>query len=273
VSKEGDNTILNIEIEHNNPSSSHYVNIIDVEIDGNVQSVTGLEPQTSTQFTYKYDLGKLEYENVRVRANCNVHGWSNWATLGEQPIEGCLIATATYESELSPQVQFLRGFRDNTVLSTFAGSNFMTAFNGFYYSFSPKVALVISENEVLRDIMKVILYPLIGILHLSSTVFSVFSFIPELGVIVAGLIASSLIGIVYFLPIALILSILKKFKASAKIVLLMGFVWVGSLITIFVAELSKYPSMMMVSTGAFVLATISVSTLTSLRLVLKYLIH
>ena len=41
---------------------------------------------------------------------------------------GCLIATATYGSELSPQVQFLRGFRDNTVYSIFAGSNFMTAF-------------------------------------------------------------------------------------------------------------------------------------------------
>ncbi len=92
-----DNTILNIKIEHNNPTSSHYVNII--EVGGDVQSVTDLEPQTSTQFTYQYDLGEVEYENIRVRANCNVHEWSNWSTLGEQPQEDCLIATATYESE------------------------------------------------------------------------------------------------------------------------------------------------------------------------------
>src|SRR3989338_4423942 len=34
---------------------------------------------------------------------------------------GCLIATATFGSELAPQVQFLREIRDNTVLSTASG--------------------------------------------------------------------------------------------------------------------------------------------------------
>ena len=88
---------------------------------------------------------------------------------------GCLIATATFESELSPEVQFLRGFRDNTVLSTFAGSNFMEVFNRFYYSFSPSVASTISDHGALRGVMKIVLYPLVGILHLSSIVFSLFS--------------------------------------------------------------------------------------------------
>ncbi|MDA1125249.1 MAG: peptidylprolyl isomerase, partial [Crenarchaeota archaeon] len=35
---------------------------------------------------------------------------------------GCLIATATYGSELAPQVQFLREIRDNTVLQTQSGT-------------------------------------------------------------------------------------------------------------------------------------------------------
>ena len=121
--------------------------------------------------------------------------------------------------------------------------------------------------------MKVILYPLIGILHVSSITFSVFSFIPEFGVVAAGLVASSLIGVIYFLPIVLMLSFFKKFKVSGKIVRLMGLVWVGSLITIFVAEISTSSLMMMVSTGMFVLVTISVVTLTSLRIVSKHLIH
>lgn len=82
-------------------------------------------------------------------------------------MEDCIIVTATYESELSPEVQFLREFRDNTVYSTFAGGSFMTVFKGFYYFFSSSVASVIADNSVLRDIMKVILYPLIGILHVS----------------------------------------------------------------------------------------------------------
>ena len=76
--------------------------------------------------------------------------------------------------------------------------------------------------------MKVILYQLMGILHVSSATFSVFSALPELGVVIAGLVASSLIGIVYFLPPALIISLVKKFKVSAKIVRLTGFVRVSS---------------------------------------------
>ncbi len=186
---------------------------------------------------------------------------------------GCLIATATYGSELSPQIQFLRGFRDNTVYSTFAGSSFMTVFNGFYYSFSPNVASVIADNSALRGIMKVVLYPLIGILQVSSAAFSVFSFLPELGIIVAGLIASALIGIIYFLPLALIVSLKKKFKVSEKIIRLLGLIWIGSVLTVVIAEIFQAPSMMMLSTGAFVLVTIATATLISLRIVSKHLIH
>jgi hypothetical protein len=185
---------------------------------------------------------------------------------------GCLIATATYASELSPQVQFLRGFRDNTVYSTFAGSNFMTVFNGFYYSFSPSVASVISDNFVLRDTMKIVLYPLIGVLQVSSTVFSVFSVLPELGIIVAGLIASSLIGIVYVLPLALIFSLKNKFQVSVKFIQILGIILISSVLFLFLAEIFKSPTMMMVSTGAFVLVTIATATVTSLRIVSKRLI-
>lgn len=55
-------------------------------------------------------------------------------------VSPCLIATATFGSELAPQVQFLRDFRDKQIMQTFAGSNFMVAFNAWYYSFSPAVA-------------------------------------------------------------------------------------------------------------------------------------
>ena len=55
---------------------------------------------------------------------------------------GCLIATAAYGSEMAPQVQFLREIRDNTVLQTQSGTSFMTAFNSFYYTFSPTIAAV-----------------------------------------------------------------------------------------------------------------------------------
>ena len=79
---------------------------------------------------------------------------------------GCLIATATFGSEIAPQVQFLREIRDNTVLSTASGTSFMTAFNAFYYSFSPTVADLERQNPVFKELVKVTITPLLSSLSL-----------------------------------------------------------------------------------------------------------
>jgi hypothetical protein len=79
---------------------------------------------------------------------------------------GCLIATATYGSELAPQVQFLREIRDNTVLSTASGTSFMTVFNSFYYSFSPAVADLERQNPVFKEAVKLTITPLLSSLSL-----------------------------------------------------------------------------------------------------------
>ena len=81
-------------------------------------------------------------------------------------IGGCLIATATYGSELAPQVQLLREIRDNTVLQTQSGTSFMTAFNQFYYSFSPAIADYERENMVFKETVKLTLTPLLASLTL-----------------------------------------------------------------------------------------------------------
>ena len=79
---------------------------------------------------------------------------------------GCLIATAAFGSELSPQVQFLREIRDNTVLQTESGTSFMTGFNQFYYSFSPTVADYERENTTFKEAVKLTLTPLLTSLTL-----------------------------------------------------------------------------------------------------------
>ena len=112
-------------------------------------------------------------------------------------VSPCLIATATFGSELAPQVQFLRNFRDQQVLRTFAGSNFMSVFNSWYYSFSPAVARYETDNSMARNALRVLLYPLVGILQLSSLTYSALAFQPEAGILAAGIVASVLIGIVY----------------------------------------------------------------------------
>jgi len=124
---------------------------------------------------------------------------------------GCLIATATFGSELSPEVQFLRGFRDQQILMTFAGENFMKAFNAWYYSFSPSVANSIAGEQTLRAGMKLSMYPLIGALRISSTVFQLLDFNPELAAFISGIVASVVIGLAYLAgPTSAVLWIFRR---------------------------------------------------------------
>ena len=81
-------------------------------------------------------------------------------------VGGCLIATASYGSELAPQVQLLREIRDNTVLKTESGTNFMMGFNQFYYSFSPAIADYERENPAFKQAVKITLTPLLTSLTL-----------------------------------------------------------------------------------------------------------
>jgi len=83
---------------------------------------------------------------------------------------GCLIATATYGSELTPQVQQLRELRDNQLLNTESGTNFMSAFNDFYYSFSPIIADYERENPVFREMVKIAITPMISSLSILNYV-------------------------------------------------------------------------------------------------------
>jgi len=79
---------------------------------------------------------------------------------------GCLIATATYGSELAPQVQQLRELRDNSLLTTESGTSFMNIFNDVYYSFSPIIANYERENPAFKEAVKLTLTPMITTLSL-----------------------------------------------------------------------------------------------------------
>jgi peptidyl-prolyl cis-trans isomerase B (cyclophilin B) len=83
---------------------------------------------------------------------------------------GCLIATATFGSELSPQVQQLRELRDNHLLQTESGTLFMNSFNDFYYSFSPYIADYERENPVFKEIVKIGITPMISSLSILNYV-------------------------------------------------------------------------------------------------------
>jgi len=83
---------------------------------------------------------------------------------------GCLIATATYGSELAPQVQQLRELRDNSLLHTASGTSFMSSFNDFYYSFSPTIADWERENPAFKEAVKIMITPMISSLSILNYV-------------------------------------------------------------------------------------------------------
>jgi len=83
---------------------------------------------------------------------------------------GCLIATATYGTELAPQVQQLREIRDQKLMNTEYGQSFLNSFNEFYYFVSPHVADYERENPVFKEIVKITITPMISSLSILNYV-------------------------------------------------------------------------------------------------------
>ena len=79
---------------------------------------------------------------------------------------GCLIATATYGSEMAVEVQQLRELRDNQLLQTESGTAFINTFNDIYYSFSPAIADMEREHPIFKEVVKIAITPMISSLSI-----------------------------------------------------------------------------------------------------------
>ena len=119
---------------------------------------------------------------------------------------GCLIATATYGSELAPQVQLLREIRDNQLMNTESGSAFMSGFNELYYSFSPIIADYERENPLFKETVKLGLTPMLSTLTIMENAES------ESEVLGLGLSVITLnLGMYLGIPAIIVIGIKRKF--------------------------------------------------------------
>ena len=221
-----------------------------------------LRAEKEGEYTMKVDLYAQGFKVSEGWHMLTVH-------VSSKPLFSCMITTATFGSELSPEVSFLRSFRDGKIMKTFAGAEFIHVFNRWYYSFSPQVASFIGEHPVARETFKLALYPLIGILKISAEVFSFLGFNQELAVVAAGLTASLLIGLIYVSPLTFIPLLLKRrYNPYRGLKLILPF-WLAGFLLITAGELSTWEPIIMAGTATLVLSTIALAGLILATLVTK----
>jgi hypothetical protein len=194
-------------------------------------------------------------------------GSNNNSNPQPQPSQSqCLIATATFGSELAPQVQYLRHFRDTYILSTASGSAFMNVFDSIYYSFSPHVAEYERNQPWMQSTVKLTLYPLFGILLGAEHVHTVVGG-GEIGAILAGLVSSALIGAIYLAPLGYLAT---RFNLRSVSKLLAIVVSVATAI-LSITVVTAVEAMLPLSTAMFVLVITAASAIAVARTV-KYVL-
>jgi hypothetical protein len=72
---------------------------------------------------------------------------------------GCFIATAAYGSLMEPHVKILRDFRDRFLITNTIGNFFVK----LYYKYSPPLANYIAKHDSLRAMVRMSLFPVVGI--------------------------------------------------------------------------------------------------------------
>jgi hypothetical protein len=81
-------------------------------------------------------------------------------TIEEEGNGGCFIATAAYGTEAAEEIDVLRAFRDEVLLESTVGSQLVE----LYYQTSPPVADFISENSLLRTIVReMVIDPMVSV--------------------------------------------------------------------------------------------------------------
>ena len=101
---------------------------------------------------------------LSISGDANAGAWFDDIQLEEKIPSECFIATAAYGTETAEQLDVLRAFRDQVLLRSPLGSEFVA----WYYQASPPVADFISESSPLRTVVRELLVdPLVGLAKLT----------------------------------------------------------------------------------------------------------
>jgi hypothetical protein len=122
------------------------------------------------QYTIDWDALAKGQKGVTVQVDSDGDGKTDYIVTGgnvltgndfappSTPRSGCFIATAAYGTPLAEEIQILREFRDEYLLTNPLGQ----AFVDFYYKVSPPIAEFITEHPSLKPIVRAALVPAVA---------------------------------------------------------------------------------------------------------------
>lgn len=99
--------------------------------------------------------------------------------------KSCFISTAAFGSDMASEVQTFREFRNKYMLSSEFGRTLVKT----YYKYSPALANIIADSEVLRAATRTALYPVLGFVLVSLQI----GLLPSFAILAAMLVASAIL--------------------------------------------------------------------------------
>jgi hypothetical protein len=130
----------------------HAVQVIEKEFtfDESANEVLAIEGENR----YRNERGLPARGGSGGACHTSVGFWGAARAAGAGGTGGCFVATAAYGSELDPDVEFLRRFRDDTIRATRTGERFWEDYWERYQRLSPTIVEMIEQDPELRELVR-----------------------------------------------------------------------------------------------------------------------
>lgn len=82
---EGSNTIIDVKVSHTSPSTTHFISLISLDLDGTQKTFTDLTKSTTNEAIFSLNIGSTNPKTIKSQATCNIHGPSSVFTENAAP--------------------------------------------------------------------------------------------------------------------------------------------------------------------------------------------